>query len=106
VIAAAVAVSPGQAKAECGDYVHIVPNGGTERPHERKPGRGQNCSSNPLPDTPPMTNVVELKGEKELAEHTWKCVEKAAKADRTRPLAMLLMPESHPRSIFHPPRHV
>jgi len=103
----AVAFAPGRAKAECGDYVHILPDApaANGQPAPKAPCNGPHCSGKPAAPTAPLTipasdsEVNELltngSGYDNDLNHT--------KERHFREMSVTL-PSTIPTSIFHPPR--
>jgi hypothetical protein len=108
-VAVVVALAPGRAAAECGDYVHILndrsdapPAGAPESP--RKPCHGPGCSNQPASPVPLSAPAAPPADPKEGAA---RATDSPRDDDRTGwhlPSSPDAVPEHVPQPIFHPPR--
>jgi hypothetical protein len=113
-IAAAILLAsaclPGQAKAECGDYVHIrtgtSSEGDSTAPVKNAPCDGPHCSGKPATPTPPVTVPISNTEINEfLAARFTDHDEDDNRESHARDLAANL-PDPILSAIFHPPRAI
>lgn len=104
-----IACAPGQAKAECGDYVHIIKDAPAEAgktvPLQKAPCNGPNCSGKPATPPAPLTAPVT---ESEVSEPFADASRNGDDSNHAREMLSrdlaVILPSTIPSSIFHPPR--